>query len=268
MNNDWMNPQGFDFPNGQNAFDGSQDQNMNQQSGFGFAQGPNGADGFSQGGFNQNIQMRESRNQEYQNYGWQQNQPVQNGPVMNNGFSSNGFGQDFYADEQTQLFEDPSGINNWGAQPDMQNGNMGFNPGFNPNPMNADQGFGMNQGFAGQDFGFMPDQGMNPQAVPSCGSWCVTRINTGETFNLPNGPYIIGSSPRSEIMIENNPQISRNHALLRSIDGTLVLEDLHSANGTFIDGMPIKKAVILQDGAVFECSSGEAFQVSCTSMGY
>ncbi len=63
------------------------------------------------------------------------------------------------------------------------------------------------------------------------------------------GEYIIGSARKSEITI-NEPSISARHAkLVVGEDDELHLEDLHSANGTFIDGATVTVSTPVPPGA-------------------
>ena len=59
----------------------------------------------------------------------------------------------------------------------------------------------------------------------------------------------IGRSPDNQIVIENSG-VSRHHAIIRVKEGRVVLEDLGSANGTFVRGRKIDTHV-LQDGDEF-----------------
>ncbi len=53
----------------------------------------------------------------------------------------------------------------------------------------------------------------------------------------------IGSLPDNDVIFKK-PMVSGHHAELRFEDGILVLVDLNSTNGTFIDGLRIKSAPI------------------------
>ena len=62
----------------------------------------------------------------------------------------------------------------------------------------------------------------------------------------------IGKAPDNNLVI-NDPQVSRYHALLTQEDnGSLLLEDLGSTNGTFVNGNQIiKKKVLAEDKVTF-----------------
>ena len=61
------------------------------------------------------------------------------------------------------------------------------------------------------------------------------------------GPVVIGRSPSSDIVIAE-PIVSSTHARLTLQGPALVLEDLHSTNGTLVNGRLILDPVTLRDG--------------------
>jgi hypothetical protein len=60
----------------------------------------------------------------------------------------------------------------------------------------------------------------------------------------------IGRKPHNDIQIDNLA-ISGEHAVINTVVNDSFLEDLHSTNGTFVNGLPIKKH-LLQDGDLIE----------------
>src|SRR5258708_2689233 len=62
---------------------------------------------------------------------------------------------------------------------------------------------------------------------------------------LPPGTYVIGRSPEVEIFA-NTPLLSRRHARLTIHDDHLLLEDLGSSNGTFVNEQPVTKSTRLR----------------------
>ena len=45
-----------------------------------------------------------------------------------------------------------------------------------------------------------------------------------------------------------DPDVSRRHAVVRSLDGGLAVEDLGSTNGTFVNGKKVTSPVTLERG--------------------
>ncbi|WP_265570780.1 TIR domain-containing protein [Sphingomicrobium nitratireducens] len=58
----------------------------------------------------------------------------------------------------------------------------------------------------------------------------------------------IGRSPPAEIVLKDR-RVSRTHCTLSFEDGKMVLTDLQSTNGTFVDGERVEAPVALEDGA-------------------
>lgn len=69
-------------------------------------------------------------------------------------------------------------------------------------------------------------------------------------FAIDRPRIVIGRRPDSDIHIDNL-SISGQHAVIVTTDGTSVLEDLQSTNGTIVNGQPVEKHV-LQHGDLIE----------------
>jgi FHA domain/zinc-ribbon domain len=69
---------------------------------------------------------------------------------------------------------------------------------------------------------------------------------TGETFHPEGERTTIGRSPDCEIFLDD-VTVSRQHAVLVERDGSFVIEDQGSLNGTFVNRRRIESAV-LDDG--------------------
>jgi pSer/pThr/pTyr-binding forkhead associated (FHA) protein len=69
----------------------------------------------------------------------------------------------------------------------------------------------------------------------------------GEELVLEPGQYFIGRSPKLEIVVDD-PLVSRRHARILANETTVVLEDLRSENGVFVNEERIRRSVRLGDG--------------------
>jgi pilus assembly protein CpaF len=81
-----------------------------------------------------------------------------------------------------------------------------------------------------------------------------------ETRELPDGTYMIGRQESCRIRFDF-PEVSERHAILTLRDGKAVLEDIHSANGTYVNGEPIDRPVLLDGSMVVQIGSS-MFRVS------
>ncbi|AXA35347.1 MAG: hypothetical protein KatS3mg130_0769 [Candidatus Sumerlaea sp.] len=69
---------------------------------------------------------------------------------------------------------------------------------------------------------------------------------SGQEIPFPGEHFTIGRSEECEVIIAD-PNVSRQHAQVIARDGSAMLVDLNSSNGTFVNGNPISK-VFLMDG--------------------
>ena len=68
---------------------------------------------------------------------------------------------------------------------------------------------------------------------------------------LADGSYIIGRGGACKIRL-NFPDVSERHAILTIRSGRATIEDLHSANGTYVNGEEITEATPLTSGMVVQ----------------
>ena len=72
--------------------------------------------------------------------------------------------------------------------------------------------------------------------------WCIRVLSgkmAGEIFNLKSGSNKIGRAPDCDVTIAN-PGISKVHAQIDVLGNKLVITDLNSSNGTFVNGIQIR----------------------------
>jgi pSer/pThr/pTyr-binding forkhead associated (FHA) protein len=75
----------------------------------------------------------------------------------------------------------------------------------------------------------------------------LNSVDEGQTFDLQAGDQIVGREEGSEIRLQDG-RVSNSHALLRVGDSDLTIEDLHSTNGTKVNGMAIDRQTPLEPG--------------------
>ncbi len=77
-----------------------------------------------------------------------------------------------------------------------------------------------------------------------------------QTFRLAAGATAtIGRRSDATIHVQN-PTVGRKHCELRALDGGLMVEDLKSSNGTFVNGKRVRRSP-LADGDVLLCGAAE-----------
>jgi len=81
--------------------------------------------------------------------------------------------------------------------------------------------------------------------------WLVTFDITpnGTDFRLYEGKTKIGKISSNDVVL-NYPEISENHALILFRDNKLVIQDLLSTNGTFVNGISVEDKIILHENDI------------------
>ena len=71
-------------------------------------------------------------------------------------------------------------------------------------------------------------------------------LDPGKLFPLEGASVVLGRHPACDIVLES-ASVSRQHARILNVDGSFYLEDLHSRNGTFLNGRPINQRQLLNE---------------------
>ena len=88
----------------------------------------------------------------------------------------------------------------------------------------------------------------------------------GQTFNLTQEITNLGRGPSNEIVV-NHAQVSRQHARFIRQGGSVVLEDLGSTNGTFVNGVRLMARQTLSNGDVIGLGDTVTFTFYGPSVG-
>jgi pSer/pThr/pTyr-binding forkhead associated (FHA) protein len=70
----------------------------------------------------------------------------------------------------------------------------------------------------------------------------VLKVN-GQERVFPQGKVVVGRSRDVDIQIDN-ADVSRRHAVIYWSEGSVVVKDLGSTNGTMVNGYPIDSTVV------------------------
>ena len=88
-----------------------------------------------------------------------------------------------------------------------------------------------------------------PRPVPPPSASLVVQrgAQAGEIIKLQPGVNLFG---REEGILLSDQRISRRHAQIQDVGGEYMLIDLHSTNGSFINGQQITQPTLLQHGDI------------------
>ena len=81
----------------------------------------------------------------------------------------------------------------------------------------------------------------------------------GKTFALDRDLLTLGRDPGTDIAI-SDPQVSRQHARIRRQGGLVIIEDMGSTNGTFVNGLQLTGPHTLSNGD--EIGLGDAVKLT------
>ena len=71
--------------------------------------------------------------------------------------------------------------------------------------------------------------------------------STGQILSLKGGIVVLGRHPSCQIVL-NNASVSRQHAKITEVDGSYLIEDLKSRNGTQVNRQSIRGSTELREG--------------------
>ncbi len=74
---------------------------------------------------------------------------------------------------------------------------------------------------------------------------------SGSRWVLEGDQVLIGRGPECDLVIADR-QVSRHHARIRRTGSGYMLQDLGSKNGTHLNGVPIDRETVLQDGDIIQ----------------
>ena len=77
-------------------------------------------------------------------------------------------------------------------------------------------------------------------------AWLLMKAGplAGKQFVLYRNPTVIGSSPKADIYIFKDAAIEPRHALIHNRGGRFEIEDCDSKDGTYVNGVPIKRQLL------------------------
>lgn len=105
-----------------------------------------------------------------------------------------------------------------------------------------------------------PEKAPPPKAdTPPCVCITFTRVGAGEGEALAaelEEQLILGrNSRKSQLSFTQDLALSGAHCVLRYEEGGLVLEDMGSTNGTYLNGIPVEAPIKVQQGDILLAGS-------------
>jgi Inner membrane component of T3SS, cytoplasmic domain len=77
-------------------------------------------------------------------------------------------------------------------------------------------------------------------------AWLLMKAGplAGKQFVIFRNPTVLGSAPKADIYLFKDEAIEPRHALIHDRGGRFEIEDLETADGTYVNGIPVKKQIL------------------------
>lgn len=85
------------------------------------------------------------------------------------------------------------------------------------------------------------DRGDSTVMMATGQSTVLIKARNGMEYELSGDSYVIGSGAQADIVVADNPTVSRKHARIFANGGSFYIEDMGSTNGTCVNGERLRK---------------------------
>ena len=77
-------------------------------------------------------------------------------------------------------------------------------------------------------------------------AWLLMRAGplAGKQFVVFRNPTVLGSAPKADIYLFKDEAIEPRHALIHDRGGRFEIEDMDTADGTYVNGVPVRRQVL------------------------
>ena len=77
-------------------------------------------------------------------------------------------------------------------------------------------------------------------------AWLLMKAGplAGKQFVVFRNPTVLGSSPKADIYLFKDEAIEPRHALIHDRGGRFEIEDMKSADGTYVNGIPVQRQIL------------------------
>ena len=77
-------------------------------------------------------------------------------------------------------------------------------------------------------------------------AWLLMKAGplAGKQFVIFRNPTVLGSSPKADIYLFKDEAIEPRHALIHDRGGRFEIEDMNTADGTYVNGIPVQRQIL------------------------
>ena len=71
------------------------------------------------------------------------------------------------------------------------------------------------------------------------------KNGSAKQINMTRTPFVVGRADSCDLVLDN-PLVSRSHAVFEAVGNAMTLRDLHSHNGTYVNGQRVEGSRVAQ----------------------
>ena len=77
-------------------------------------------------------------------------------------------------------------------------------------------------------------------------AWLLMKAGplAGKQFVVFRNPTVLGSAPKADVYLFKDEAIEPRHALIHDRGGRFEIEDMDTADGTYVNGIPVRRQVL------------------------
>ena len=77
-------------------------------------------------------------------------------------------------------------------------------------------------------------------------AWLLMKAGplAGKQFVVFRNPTVLGSSPKADVYLFKDEAIEPRHALIHDRGGRFEIEDMKTADGTYVNGIPVSRQIL------------------------
>ena len=77
-------------------------------------------------------------------------------------------------------------------------------------------------------------------------AWLLMKAGplAGKQFVIFRNPTVLGSAPKADVYLFKDEAIEPRHALIHDRGGRFEIEDMNTADGTYVNGVPVSRQIL------------------------